>query len=167
MTDAKHGLQFLERGVGMVLDVRLKLLRIELAPSPPTGFGRQRSPLGGGQIPINGTAGQVKPPGGLGFGAAALDEFDHPFPQIQRIGFHARKLISLCPNVNMKYYSLKMWKRSVEFTRRFQTFLKIVNAARLELLFDKPVHQNHSETGGLSRLHNSGATALILSKPIQ
>jgi hypothetical protein len=34
-----------------------------------------------------------------------LDELHHPLPQIQRISFHARKPIFLCPNVNMNCYS--------------------------------------------------------------
>jgi hypothetical protein len=34
-----------------------------------------------------------------------LDEVHHPFPQVQRISFHALKPVTLCPNVNMKCYS--------------------------------------------------------------
>jgi len=90
MAHAKHGLEFLERGVGMFFDVRPEFLGVELAPGSPTGFRRQRPLLGGGQIPVNGTSSQGKPPGRLGFGTAALNEFDHPFPQVQRVGFHAR-----------------------------------------------------------------------------
>ena len=105
MADAEHGLEFLERGVGVFFDVRLKFLRIKFAPSPPTGFRRQRPLLGGGQIPINGTPSQVKPPGGLGFGAATLNKFHHPLPQVQRIGFHDQQPITLCPNVYMKCYN--------------------------------------------------------------
>ena len=105
MADAKHRLEFLEGGVGMFLDVRLEFLRVEFAPMAPTLFRGQRALFGGDQIPIDRTPGQIKPPGGLGFGAAALNEFHHPFPQVQRIGFHAHKPITLCPNVNMKCYS--------------------------------------------------------------
>src|SRR5208282_4376461 len=86
-------------------DVSLELLGVELAPMAPALFRGQRSGLRGIQIPINGTPRQIKTPGGLGFGTAALNEFHHPFPQVQRIGFHAHKSISLCPNVNMKCYS--------------------------------------------------------------
>jgi hypothetical protein len=106
MADAKHLLQLFERGVGMLFDVRRKFLGVELAPLPPTRFRRQRALLGGGQIPVNGTPRHRKPPGGFGLGATALNEFHHPFPQVQRIGFHARKPISPCPNVNMKCYIL-------------------------------------------------------------
>jgi len=104
MADAKNLLDFLECGVGMFFDVRLEFFGVELAPMSPASFRGQRAFFGGDQIPVNGTPRQVKPPGGLGFGAAALNEFHHPFPQVQRIGFHARKPVSLCPNVNMKCY---------------------------------------------------------------
>jgi hypothetical protein len=105
MADTEGLLEFFERGVGMFFDVNLEFLRIKLAPGSPTGFRRQRPFLGGGQIPINRTSRQVKPPGGLGFGATARNEFHHPLPQVQRIGFHAHYPFSLCPNVNMKCYS--------------------------------------------------------------
>jgi len=104
MADTEYLLQFFEGGVGVFLDFGTEFLRVELAPGSPARFRRQRPLLGGHQIPINRTPGQFKPPGGLGFGAASLNEFHHPFPQVQRIGFHARKPISLCPNVNMKFY---------------------------------------------------------------
>jgi hypothetical protein len=64
----------------MFFDVRLKFFGVEFAPGSPTGFRRQRPLLGGGQIPINGTPRQGKPPGSLGFGATAHNEFYHPFP---------------------------------------------------------------------------------------
>ena len=105
MADAEDGLQFLEGGIGMLFDVRLELLGVELAPMTPTGFGGQRPRLPGVQIAVNGAAAEIKAAGGLGFGAARLDEFHHSFPQVQRIGFHAHNLISLCPNVNVKRYS--------------------------------------------------------------
>src|SRR5271163_1475896 len=104
MAHAKHGLDFLERGIGMFFDMGLEFFGVELAPGSPTRFWRQGSLLGGDEIPINGTPRQVKPPAGLGLGTTALDEFHHPFPQVQRIGFHALKPSSLCPNVNMKCY---------------------------------------------------------------
>ena len=104
MADAKHLLEFLEGGIGMLFDVNLELLRVEFAPVSPACFRGQRACFGGVQIPINGTPGQVKPPGSLGFRAARLDEVHHPFPQVQRISFHALKPITLCPNVNMKCY---------------------------------------------------------------
>ena len=104
MADTKDLLDFLEGGIGMFFDMRLELLGVELAPMPPALFRGQRALFGGDEIPINGTPSQIKPPGGLGFGAAALNEFHHPFPQVQRIGFHALKPITLCPNVNMKCY---------------------------------------------------------------
>jgi hypothetical protein len=106
MADAEGLLEFLEGGVGMFLDMSLEFPRVEFAPVSPARFRGQRACFGGVQIPINGTPGQVKPPGSLGFGAARLDEFHHPFPQIQRISFHALKPITLCPNVNMKCYNL-------------------------------------------------------------
>lgn len=80
MADAKRLLEFLEGGVGMLLDVLLELLRVELAPMSPALFRGQRAFSGGDQIPINGTPSQIEPPGGLGFGAARLNEFHHPFP---------------------------------------------------------------------------------------
>jgi len=80
MADTKSLLEFLERGVGMLSDVRLELLWIEVAPMSPARFGGQRTFLGGVQIPINGTPRQIKPPGGLGFRATAPNEVHHPFP---------------------------------------------------------------------------------------
>ena len=80
MTDAKHFLNFLERGIGMFADVRLKFLGVEFAPFSPTGFRGEGAGLDGGPIPVNGTPAQSKAPGGLGFGAARPDELDHPFP---------------------------------------------------------------------------------------
>ena len=104
MADAKHVLDFLEGGVGMFFNVSLKFLRIEFAPMTPALFWGQRAFLGGDQIPVNGTSGQRIPSGGLGLGAAALNEFHHPFPQVQCISFHVRKPVMLRPNVNMKCY---------------------------------------------------------------
>lgn len=69
MTDAKHGLDFLERGVGMFFDMGLKLFGVQLAPFSPTGFGGEGAGLDGFQIPVNRTAPQPKTPDGLGFGA--------------------------------------------------------------------------------------------------
>ena len=97
MADPEDFLQFLERGIGMFFDVRLELLGVELAPMSPALLRGQRARFGGGQIPINGTPGQLKTPGGLGFGAAALNEFHHSFPQVQRIGFHAPSLSAYVP----------------------------------------------------------------------
>jgi hypothetical protein len=105
MADAKRVLDFLEGGVGMIFNMSLKFLRIEFSPMTPALFLGSTLPfLGGGQIPINGTPGQIKTPGGLGLGAAALNEFHHPFPQVQCINFHLRKPIMPCPNVKMKCY---------------------------------------------------------------
>ena len=73
----------------MFFDVGLEFCGVELAPMSPALFRGQRPFVGGDQIPIDRTPRQIKPPGGLGFGAAALNEFYHPFPQVQRIGFHA------------------------------------------------------------------------------
>jgi len=80
MADAECLLEFLERGVGMFFDVNLELLRVEFAPMSPTGFGCQCPGFHGGQIAIDRAPTQIKAAGGLGLGAARLDEFDHPFP---------------------------------------------------------------------------------------
>jgi hypothetical protein len=104
MADAKRLLEFLEGGVGMFVDVRLEFLGVELAPMSPALFRGQRPRLHGVQIAVNGAPAEFKAPGGLGFGAARLDEFHYPFPQVQSISFHARKPVSLCPNVNVNYY---------------------------------------------------------------
>jgi hypothetical protein len=105
MADAEDGLQFLEGRVGMLFDVDLKFLRVEFPPMTPAGFGCQRSRLGGGQITIDGAATEAKAPGGFDFGSAFVDEFHHPFTQVNAIGFHAHKPIRLCANVNMNCYS--------------------------------------------------------------
>ena len=80
MADPKSILEFLERGVGMFLDVNLEFLWVEFAPMAPTRFRGQRTLLGGVQIPINGTPRQLEPPGGLGFRTTIPHEFHHPFP---------------------------------------------------------------------------------------
>jgi hypothetical protein len=87
VADAKDFLEFLEGGVGMFFDVNLEFLRVEFAPMTPTGFGGQHPRLHGVQIAVNGAPTEIKAPGGLGFGAARLDEFHHPFPQVQCISF--------------------------------------------------------------------------------
>jgi len=97
MADAKHSLQFLEGGVGMLFDMRLEFLRIEFAPMPPTGFGGQRPRLSGGQIAVNAASTERKASGGLGFRATRLNEFHHSFPQVQCISFHADKLSRYVP----------------------------------------------------------------------
>ena len=107
MADAKHPLEFLESGVRMSFDVSLELLRVEFAPTTPAGLGSQRPGLDRIQIAVYGAAPQIKAPGSLGFGTTRLDEFHHPFPQVQRICFHARNPAILCPNVNVKCYILR------------------------------------------------------------
>ena len=97
MADAKDPLQFLERGVRLVPDMRLKFGWIELAPLAPTGLGGQRVRFGGGQIAINRAFAQPKEPSGLGPRAATSDILHHPLPQIQRIGFHAHSLSPILP----------------------------------------------------------------------
>ena len=104
MADAKHPLEFLEGGIGMLFDVGLELVRVEFAPVSPAFFGSQHSLLGSSQITIDGAPPKAKAPGGLDFGPTLVDELHHPFPQIQCIGFHAQKPIRLCANVNMKCY---------------------------------------------------------------
>jgi hypothetical protein len=97
MADTKHLLEFLEGGIGMLFNMGAELFRVELAPGAPARFRRQRPFLGGRQIPVNRTAGQIKSPGGFNLGAAALNEFHHPFPQVQRLGFHAPSLPTYVP----------------------------------------------------------------------
>ena len=111
MTDAKGSLEFPEGGIGMLADVGVEFLRVQFAPVAPAFLGGQRPGSHGVQITVNSASPQFKAPGGLGFGTAILDEFDHPFPQLQRISFHARKPITLCPNVNMKYYRRMLQSR--------------------------------------------------------
>ena len=106
MADTEHGLDFLEGGGRMFFDVGLEFCGIQLAPFTPTRFRGERAGLGRRQIPVNRAPPQIKPPGRLGLGAAPVEEFDHPFPQVQRICLHARKLIRLCANVYMNCYML-------------------------------------------------------------
>ena len=88
MTDLEHLLDFLEGGVGMFFDVGAELFGVELAPFAPPRFRSERAGLGGRQIAVNRAPSQIKPPGSLSLGTARVEEFDHPFPQVQRIGFH-------------------------------------------------------------------------------
>ena len=97
MADAKDSLQFLEGGIRLLADVRLKLDRIELAPLAPTGLGGQRVGFGRGQIAINCAFAQPKEPGGLRPRAAPSDKLHHPLAQIQRVGFHAHSLPDILP----------------------------------------------------------------------
>ena len=108
MADAKGHLEFLEGGVRVFTDVGVEFLRVEFAPVSPALFGGKRAGLCGGQIAIDGAPGQLEAPGGLGFGTTSVDEFDHPFPQVQRICFHARNPITLCVNVNMNCYNTRI-----------------------------------------------------------
>ena len=105
MADAKHALELLECGIRMLIDVRLKFLWVQFAPMPPTGFGGQCSRWHGVQITVHRTPAQIKATGGHGFGTSRLNKLYHPFPQDQCICFHARKSITLCPNVNVKRYN--------------------------------------------------------------
>ena len=88
MADAEHRLDFLEGGGGVFFDVSLELCGVELAPFTPTLFRGERALLGGRQIPVNRAASQIKPAGRRGLGATRVEEFNHPLPQVQRIGFH-------------------------------------------------------------------------------
>ena len=97
MADAKDPLQFLERGVGVLADVRLQFGRIELAPVAPTGLGGQGVRFGCGQIAINRALAQPEKPGRLGPRAAPGHKFHHPLAQIQRVGFHAHSLSPILP----------------------------------------------------------------------
>ena len=97
MADAKDRLQFLQRRVGVVADMRLEFDRIELAPVAPTGFGGQGVRFGGGEVAIDGALAQPKNPGGLGPRAAGPDKLHHPLAQIQRVGFHAHTLPHILP----------------------------------------------------------------------
>jgi hypothetical protein len=89
MADAKGALEFFEGRVGMLADAGVEFLGIEFSPVAPARFGGQPAGLGGGQIPVNGASAETEAPGGFNLGTALFDELDHPFPQIQRIGFHA------------------------------------------------------------------------------
>jgi hypothetical protein len=108
MADAKDPLEFFERGVGVPLDVGLEFLRVEFAPMAPTGLRGERLGLGSSQIAIVGAPPQGEAADGLGLGTTALDEFDHPFPQVQGIGFQADKPNRLCANVNIKFYIIEV-----------------------------------------------------------
>ena len=107
MADAKHLLEFLEGGIGMLFDLDLEFLRVEFAPVSPACFRSQRAGFGGVQIPINGTPGQVKPPGGRFWSERSKKE-KNPSEEFTRISFHALRPITLCPNVNMKCYSARL-----------------------------------------------------------
>ena len=97
MADAKDPLQFLERGGGLLANVRLKFGRIEFAPGSPARFGSQGVGFDGGEVAIDRTRGNPKTPGGLGLGAARFNKLHHPLPQIQRVGFHPNTLSGYLP----------------------------------------------------------------------
>ena len=138
MADTEDLLEFFEGGIGVLFNMGAELLRVELAPDAPTRFRWQGALLGSDQIPVNRTPGQSKMPGGFHFGTAALNEFDHPLPQVQRIGFHARKPISLCPNVYMKCYSFARERCRLRTRHRAApagNFSQMVNQEAVEELF--------------------------------
>ena len=89
----------------MDFDMCLEFFGVKFAPLSPTLFRGERAFLGGRQIAVNRASPQFKPPGSLSLGTARVEEFDHPLPQVQRIGFHGHNPIRLCANVNMKCYS--------------------------------------------------------------
>jgi len=97
MADAKDGFEFFERGVGVRFNVGRKFLGIQFAPLAPALFGGEGSRRGGGQITIDGAPPQVEAPGRFRLGPASLNKFDDPFPQIQRIGFHAPTISDYVP----------------------------------------------------------------------
>lgn len=97
MADAKDPLQFLERGVRLLADVRLQFGRIKLAPVAPTGLRGQGVCFGGGQIAINRAFAQPKESSGLSPRAAPSYKLHHPLAQIQRVGFHAHSLPLILP----------------------------------------------------------------------
>ena len=80
MADLKDSGEFLERGLGMLFNVRLEFLRIERAPLAPTGFRGERPGLGGGKVAIDRAPGQLEAAGRLDLGAACLKKLHHPFP---------------------------------------------------------------------------------------
>ena len=97
VADAKDRLQFLQRGVGVLLDMRLKLGGIQFAPSAPTGLGRQRFGFGRGKIAINRAFSHPEAPGGFRPGATLFNILHHPLPQFHRVGFHAQSLPHMLP----------------------------------------------------------------------
>lgn len=80
MADIKDSGEFFECGIGMLLNVRLKLLGIERAPLAPACFGGERARLGGSQIAIHCAPPHRKAAGRLNLGAAGLKKLHHPFP---------------------------------------------------------------------------------------
>lgn len=99
--DAEPGLKSFEGDIGMFSDVGLQFLGVEFAPAPPTGFGGQRSRLGGSDIAVNRAPPEREAAGRLGFGAPVVDKSDHPLPQIQGISFHIRKPVGQRIIVNL------------------------------------------------------------------
>ena len=97
MTDRQAGGEFFKRGVGVFFDVGRKFLGIQLAPFPPARFGGEGASLGGGQIAVNRASSQVKTTCRLNLGTARLKKFHDPFPQIQRISFHAPTVSAYVP----------------------------------------------------------------------
>ena len=91
MADPKHLLEFLEGGVGMLFNMGVEFFGVQLAPVSPALFRGQRAFLGGGQIAVNGASTQIETARGLDFGTTRVEEFHHPFPQVQSIGFHAHE----------------------------------------------------------------------------
>jgi hypothetical protein len=113
MAHAKGLPKFFERGIRMFLDVTPEFFRIQFSPMSPTDFGGQRTRFLGGQIAVHAAAADVKPPGGLTFCAAFLDELYHTFAQIKAVCFHAQQSTTLCANVNRKCYSSRAGNQGV------------------------------------------------------
>jgi hypothetical protein len=97
VADGEDGLEFVEGGVRVLADMGGELDGIELTPAAPSGLGGEGVGLGGGKVAIDGAFPQGEAPRGLGPRAAGVDELHDPFPQIQRVGFHAHSLPPILP----------------------------------------------------------------------
>jgi hypothetical protein len=97
MTDGQAGGEFVERGVRMFANVGRQFLGIELAPLSPGGFGGEGARLGGGEIAIDAAPSQIEVLCRRHLGPTGLHKLDDPFPQIQRVSFHARSLSPYVP----------------------------------------------------------------------
>ena len=104
MAGAEDRLDFLADGIGMFFDKGRKFFEVELAPLPPNSFPGRACRVGRRPDSDKRNSAPTQIAGRPRLWRRRPGESSPPLPQVQRIGFPARKPSSLCPNVNMKCY---------------------------------------------------------------
>ena len=105
MAHAEHLLQFLQRRVRVLRDRVPQFSGIELPPSAPALLRLKAVFHVRLKVTVDRPPPDTEPLGRFGLGPAFFYKCHYPFAQINVVCFHARYIIILCANVNMKYYN--------------------------------------------------------------